>query len=112
MRKVLVANRSEIAVRVMRAAHELDLLTVGVYTPEDRGALHRTKAGEAYQLGEPGHPVRGYLDVDALLEVAPPLGRRRAAPRLRLPVRERGARRGLRRARASPSSARPPTCCA
>ncbi len=70
MRKVLVANRSEIAVRVLRAAHELDLLTVGVYTPEDRGALHRTKAGEAYQLGEPGHPVRGYLDVDALLEVA------------------------------------------
>jgi pyruvate carboxylase len=70
VRKVLVANRSEIAVRVMRAAHEMDLLTVGVYTPEDRGALHRTKAGEAYQLGEPGHPVRGYLDIAALLEVA------------------------------------------
>ena len=70
MRKVLVANRSEIAVRVMRAAHEQDLLTVGVFTPEDRGALHRTKAGEAYQLGGPGHPVRGYLDVDALVEVA------------------------------------------
>ncbi len=70
MRKVLVANRSEIAVRVLRAAHELGLATVAVYTPEDRQALHRTKAGEAYQLGEPGHPVRGYLDVDALIEVA------------------------------------------
>ncbi|MGI8537344.1 MAG: pyruvate carboxylase [Mycobacteriales bacterium] len=70
MRKVLVANRSEIAVRVMRAAHELGLATVAVYTPEDRQSLHRTKAGQAYQLGEPGHPVRGYLDVDALIEVA------------------------------------------
>ena len=70
MRKVLVANRSEIAVRIMRAAHELSIATVAVYTPEDRTGLHRTKAGEAYQLGEPGHPVRGYLDVDALIEVA------------------------------------------
>jgi len=70
VRKVLVANRSEIAVRVLRAAHELGLATVAVYTPEDRQALHRTKAGEAYQLGEPGHPVRGYLDIAALLEVA------------------------------------------
>ncbi len=70
MKKVLVANRSEIAVRIMRAAHELGLQTVAVYTPEDREALHRTKAGEAYQLGEPGHPVRGYLDIAALVEVA------------------------------------------
>ncbi len=70
MRKVLVANRSEIAVRVMRAAFELGLATVAVYTPEDRKSLHRTKAGEAYQLGKPGHPVRGYLDIAALIEVA------------------------------------------
>nr|MDT0667732.1 biotin carboxylase N-terminal domain-containing protein [Micromonospora sp. DSM 115978] len=70
MRKVLVANRSEIAVRVFRAAHELGLRTVAVYTPEDVASLHRTKAGEAYELGEPGHPVRGYLDIDALLAVA------------------------------------------
>ncbi|MBW3648391.1 MAG: pyruvate carboxylase, partial [Actinobacteria bacterium] len=70
MRKVLVANRSEIAVRVLRAAHELDLQTVAVYTAEDRASLHRTKAGEAYQLGEPGHPVRGYLDIERLLDVA------------------------------------------
>ena len=70
MEKVLVANRSEIAVRVFRAARELGLRTVAVYTPEDRGGLHRTKALEAYQLGEPGHPVRGYLDIKALMRVA------------------------------------------
>ena len=70
MQKLLVANRGEIAVRVLRAAHELGVLTVAVYTPEDREGLHRTKAGEAYQLGEPGHPVRGYLDVEALVRVA------------------------------------------
>ncbi|ONH54871.1 pyruvate carboxylase [Frankia sp. CcI49] len=70
MRKVLVANRSEIAVRVFRAAYELGLRTVAVYTPEDVAALHRTKASEAYELCEPGHPVRGYLDIDALLRVA------------------------------------------
>ena len=69
MHKVLVANRSEIAVRIFRAARELDLRTVAVYTPEDIGGLHRTKALEAYQLGEPGHPVRGYLDIDLLLHV-------------------------------------------
>ncbi len=70
VRKVLVANRSEIAVRVFRAAQELGLRTVAVYTPEDVSALHRTKASEAYELGGPGHPVRGYLDIDALLTVA------------------------------------------
>ena len=70
MHKVLVANRGEIAVRVLRAAHELGLQTVAVYTPEDREALHRTKAGESYQLGEPGHPVRGYLEISGLIEVA------------------------------------------
>ncbi len=70
MEKVLVANRSEIAVRIMRAAYELGIASVAVYTYEDRESLHRTKAGEAYQLGEPGHPVRGYLDVEALIEVA------------------------------------------
>ena len=70
MHKLLVANRGEIAVRVLRAAHELQLQTVAVYTPEDREALHRTKARESYQLGEPGHPVRGYLDVAALIDVA------------------------------------------
>ena len=70
MERVLVANRGEIAVRVFRAAHELGLRTVAVYTPEDATALHRTKAHEAYEIGEPGHPVRGYLDIEALLGIA------------------------------------------
>jgi pyruvate carboxylase len=70
VRKVLVANRSEIAVRVFRAAQELGLRTVAVYTPEDVSALHRTKASEAYEIGGPGHPVRGYLDIGALLTIA------------------------------------------
>src|SRR4028119_1214483 len=110
MHKLLVANRGEIAVRVLRAANELQLQTVCVYTPEDGEALHRTKADEAYQLGEPGHPVRGYLDVDALLEVALRSGAdalhpgygvlsESAAPGApRVPVRARGrrARRGVR----------------
>ncbi|GAB20761.1 pyruvate carboxylase [Gordonia effusa NBRC 100432] len=70
MRKVLVANRSEIAVRAFRACYELGLSTVAVYPHEDRNALHRNSADEAYQIGEPGHPVRAYLDIPAIIEVA------------------------------------------
>jgi pyruvate carboxylase len=72
MRKLLVANRSEIAIRVFRAATELGLGTVAVYTYEDRFSLHRFKADEAYLLGpaEGGLPVKGYLDIDALIAIA------------------------------------------
>lgn len=56
-RKVLVANRGEIAVRAMRACYELGIGTVGVYAWEDRGSIHRQKADEAYVIGERGHPV-------------------------------------------------------
>ena len=62
--KVLVANRGEIAVRAFRAAYELGAQTVAVYPYEDRNAVHRIKADEAYEIGERGHPVRAYLDVD------------------------------------------------
>ncbi|WP_158726840.1 pyruvate carboxylase, partial [Tomitella fengzijianii] len=68
--KVLVANRGEIAIRAFRAAYEIGLKTVAVYPYEDRNSLHRTKADEAYQIGEQGHPVRAYLDVDEILRVA------------------------------------------
>src|SRR5690625_7715807 len=68
--KVLVANRGEIAIRAFRAAYESGLSTVAVFPHEDRNSLHRTKADEAYQIGEPGHPVRAYLDVDAIVEIA------------------------------------------
>src|SRR5690348_15686819 len=72
MRKLLVANRSEIAIRVFRAATELGLGTIAVYTYEDRFSLHRFKADESYLIGPPegGAPVKGYLDIPALIAVA------------------------------------------
>src|SRR5438552_13143823 len=72
MQKLLVANRSEIAIRVFRAATELGLGTVAVYTYEDRFALHRFKADESYQIGpaEGGEPVKGYLNIENIIAVA------------------------------------------
>ncbi|QSE41308.1 pyruvate carboxylase [Rhodococcus erythropolis] len=69
-RKVLVANRGEIAIRAFRAAYELGSATVAVFPFEDRNSVHRTKADEAYEIGEPGHPVRNYLSVDAIIDAA------------------------------------------
>jgi pyruvate carboxylase len=68
--KVLVANRGEIAVRAFRAAYELGARTVAVFPYEDRNAVHRIKADESYVIGERGHPVRAYLDVEEILRVA------------------------------------------
>ncbi|HZK59807.1 MAG TPA: biotin carboxylase N-terminal domain-containing protein, partial [Cryobacterium sp.] len=68
--KILVANRGEIAIRAFRAAYELGAKTVAVFPYEDRSSLHRLKADEAYQIGEPGHPVRAYLDVSEIIRVA------------------------------------------
>jgi pyruvate carboxylase len=72
MQKVLVANRSEIAIRCFRAATELGLRTVAVYSYEDRFSLHRFKADQAFLIGPPvgGEPVRSYLNIDAIVEVA------------------------------------------
>src|SRR3954469_6656355 len=72
MRKLLVANRSEIAIRVFRAASELGLKTVAVYIYEDRFSLHRFKADEAYSIGPAagGSPVKGDLDIPAIIAVA------------------------------------------
>ena len=67
---ILVANRGEIAIRAFRAAYELGARTVAVFAYEDRTSLHRQKADEAYQIGEPGHPVRAYLDVGEIIRVA------------------------------------------
>ncbi len=69
-RKILVANRGEIAIRAFRAAYELGARTVAVYPFEDRGSIHRQKADESYVIGEQGHPVRAYLDVDEIIRVA------------------------------------------
>ena len=69
-RKLLVANRGEIAIRVFRAAYELDVATVAVFPYEDRNSLHRAKADESYLIGERGHPVRAYLSVDEVIRAA------------------------------------------
>ena len=68
--KILVANRGEIAIRAFRAAYELGAKTVAVFPQEDRNSIHRQKADEAYLIGEEGHPVRAYLDVDEIIRVA------------------------------------------
>ncbi|WP_217920874.1 pyruvate carboxylase [Miltoncostaea oceani] len=70
IRKLLVANRSEIAIRVFRAATELGLRTVAIYSLEDRFALHRFKADEAYQVGRGAEPVRAYLGIEEIMRVA------------------------------------------
>src|SRR5918998_80379 len=69
-RKVLVANRGEIAVRAFRAAYELGAQTVAVFPYEDRNAVHRIKADEACEIGERGHPVRAYLDIGEIIRAA------------------------------------------
>ncbi len=70
IKKVLVANRGEIAIRIFRACVEIGIKTVGVYTYEDRYSLHRYKADESYQIGEDNDPLKPYLDMDALIKVA------------------------------------------
>jgi pyruvate carboxylase len=70
IRKLLVANRSEIAIRVFRTTHELGIRTVAIYSHEDRFALHRFKADEAYRVGRRGEPIRAYLDGAAIVSLA------------------------------------------
>ncbi|UUX35423.1 pyruvate carboxylase [Fundicoccus culcitae] len=68
--KVLVANRGEIAIRIMRACHELGIKTVGIYSKEDIGTLHRQKANESYLVGEDKSPTQAYLDIEEILALA------------------------------------------
>jgi pyruvate carboxylase len=68
--KLLVANRGEIAIRIFRAAAELKIRTVAIYTFEDRYSLHRCKADEAYQIGKDTEPLKPYLDIDEIIKVA------------------------------------------
>jgi len=69
-KKLLVANRSEIAIRVFRAATELGLRTVAIYAQEDRLSVHRFKADEAYLIGEGKGPVGAYLDIEGIVTLA------------------------------------------
>ena len=70
IRSLLVANRSEIAIRVMRAASEMGIRTIGIFANEDRFALHRFKADESYLVGEGKKPIAAYLDIEDILRVA------------------------------------------
>jgi pyruvate carboxylase len=70
MQKLLALNRGEIAIRILRAATELGLRTVAVYSQEDRLSLHRFKADEAYQIGQGKGPVQAYLDVDGIVALS------------------------------------------
>ncbi len=73
-KKILVANRGEIAVRAFRAAYETGARTVAVYPFEDRNSVHRLKADEAYEIKAEGSPVRAYLSVDEIIRVAKECG--------------------------------------
>ncbi|SHM80579.1 pyruvate carboxylase [Polaribacter sp. KT 15] len=70
IKKVLVANRGEIAIRIFRACTEVNVKTVGVYTFEDRYSLHRYKADESYQIGEDNAPLKPYLDIKEIIRIA------------------------------------------
>jgi pyruvate carboxylase len=74
IRKLLVANRSEIAIRVMRAAAEMGIGTVSVYSHSDRYALHRFKADESYLVGEGKGPIEAYLDIEGIVAIAKSAG--------------------------------------
>lgn len=69
-KKILVANRGEIAIRILRAASELQIRTVAIYSYEDRYSLHRYKADEAYQIGKEEDPLKPYLDIEEIIKVA------------------------------------------
>ena len=73
-KKILVANRGEIAVRAFRAAYELGYQTVAVFPYEDRNSIHRQKADEAYQIDADGSPIRAYLSVSEIIRVAKECG--------------------------------------
>lgn len=70
IKKIMVANRGEIAIRVLRAATELKIRTVAIYTYEDRYSLHRYKSDEAYQIGADEDPLKPYLDIEEIIAVA------------------------------------------
>jgi pyruvate carboxylase len=70
IKKLLVANRGEIAIRILRACTELEIKTVAIFTHEDRYSLHRYKADEAYRIGETDDPLKPYLNIEEIIRVA------------------------------------------
>ncbi len=70
IKKILVANRGEIAIRVFRACTEINVTTVAIYTYEDRYSQHRYKADESYQIGDDDQPLKPYLDIEGIIRLA------------------------------------------
>lgn len=70
IKKILVANRGEIAIRIFRACTELNIQTVAIYSREDSGAFHRFKADEAYLVGAGKKPIDAYLDIEGIITIA------------------------------------------
>ena len=70
MKKVLIANRGEIAVRAARACYELGLETVAIYSKEDEGSLHRFKTDQSYLVGAGKKPAEAYLDIEGIIAIA------------------------------------------
>src|SRR5208337_4920599 len=70
IKRLLIANRGEIAIRVMRAATELGIRTIAIHSREDRFSLHRTKADESYLVGDGKGPIEAYLDIPDVIRVA------------------------------------------
>ena len=83
--KVLIANRGEIALRVIRACRELGIETVAIYSEADRDSTHVRAADEAFCVG-PGPSARSYLNIPNIISGAVLAGRRRHSPRIRVPV--------------------------
>ena len=70
IKKILAANRSEIAIRIFRAAEEAGIRTAAIYSKEDRFALHRFKTDESYLLDKKKGPIQAYLDIDSIIKIA------------------------------------------
>ncbi len=74
IKKIMVANRGEIAIRIFRACTELNIRTVAIYSKEDSGSYHRYKADEAYLIGEGKKPIDAYLDIEGIIKLAKSVG--------------------------------------
>ena len=107
--KLLIANRGEIAVRVLRAASELGIHTAAVYSRDDETSLHRRLADESHALGKSG--AAAYLDADAILQAARGARCDAVHTRLRIPERERRVCRPLRGSRPHLCGAEAWVCC-